>query len=646
MDATPCTNASAAPQNGRDDNGFRPRLVSRFRTKLLLLVLLLTIPAFILVFLAGVHQRKIEKKRVRDSAVALSELAAAHQVQFIRNTRQLMATLSEIHFLVLATNAPFCDVHFSNLRKLSPDYVNFGLINLDGNVFSSTEPTKNGLYLGDRSYFQRVLATKRFSISDFQIGRLTGQPVLNFGYPIVDEKSELKRVLFASLKLSLLSESIAQVRMPADSSIIVIDRVGNVVARYPEPEKWVGRSFATNSLVQWILKNRHGVVVMRGIDGAPLLNAVTPITDGDTPSLFVSVGLPLKASFAHANALLAGNCVLVVLVGLTLLLLAWWYSQRLFLGPVNALVSATHRFRTGDLKARAEVPRSAGELTQLAQAFNAMAETLQTRQAELQQAAADIAAMNAGLEQRVRERTAELEAVNKELEAFSYSVSHDLRGPLRHIDGFIKLSRKHLSQNLDEKAVRFFNNIQESTSQMGKLIDGLLSFSRMGRSEMYRMKIDLGVLANEVVRDLATEVGDRMIQWKIGTLPEVQADPVLMRQVLANLFSNAVKYTRTREHAEIEFNWRRNGPHENIFFVRDNGVGFDMKYSEKLFGIFQRLHHSDEFEGTGIGLANVQRIITRHGGRVWAEAEPDRGATFYFSFPSNSDEQAETNRSG
>ena len=638
------TTAESAAPKGKRRADSRPPLFSRFRTQLLLLVLLLIIPAFFLALLAGAHQRTIEKRRVRESAVALSELAAVHEMQFIRNARQLLATLSQFRFLVLATNSSFCDVHFSNLRKLSPDYATFGLIDPDGKVFSNTEPAKNGSHLGDRSYFQRVLATKRFAIGDFQVGRLTGEPAINFGYPIFGEDAQLKRVLFASLKISRLSESLADMRLPAGASIVIVDRVGNVIGRHPEPQAWVGKCLATNALVQWIMKNERGVIAARGIDGQPMLNAVTPISDGETASLFVSVGLPLKASYARADGLLAGTFVLVILFGIVLLSLAWWYSERLFLGPVSALVQATHQFRDGDLKARAKVPRRAGELAELAQAFNATAETLEARQAELQQAAAAIAGMNATLERRVKDRTAELEAVNRELEAFSYSVSHDLRAPLRHVDGFIKLLRKHLSAQLDEKATRFFDNIQESASQMGQLIDGLLSFSRMGRADLCRVPVDLKALANEVIRDLSTETTNRSLRWNIGSLPEVEADPVLMRQVLANLFSNAIKYSRTREDAQIEFGCHSSTPDENIFFVRDNGVGFDMKYAKKLFGIFQRLHHADEFEGTGIGLANVQRIITRHGGRVWAEAEVDRGATFFFSVPKNTHEQIEADR--
>jgi len=269
-------------------------------------------------------------------------------------------------------------------------------------------------------------------------------------------------------------------------------------------------------------------------------------------------------------------------------------------------------------------------------------------------------------EEEILKRGNLLETANKELEAFSYSVSHDLRAPLRHIDGFSELLGKHAA-TLDDKGRRYLKTISESAKQMGTLIDDLLQFSRIGRAELRKSAISLNHLVQESLASLKQDTDNRKISWNIGELPDVHGDPTLLRQVFVNLLSNAVKYTRGRNEAKIEIGTMQmvNGGegqarmvdgrtekgqgssvHESgqtgvdhqpsdevVIFVRDNGAGFDPQYAHKLFGVFQRLHAAHEFEGTGIGLANVQRIIVRHGGRVWAEGKVNEGATFYVALP-------------
>jgi signal transduction histidine kinase len=226
-----------------------------------------------------------------------------------------------------------------------------------------------------------------------------------------------------------------------------------------------------------------------------------------------------------------------------------------------------------------------------------------------------------------------LQAANSELEAFSYSVSHDLRAPLRHIDGYAALLAKAAGETLNDKARRYLQTISDSAKQMGQLIDDLLVFSRMGRQDMLRTTVNLDQLVKTVLHDIRLDLQGRTISWTMHPLPEVLGDPAMLRQVFVNLISNALKFTATRPEAKIEIGATKRNPGEVEIFVRDNGVGFDMQYVNKLFGVFQRLHRNDEFEGTGIGLANVRRIIHRHGGRTWAEGVLNQGATFYFSLP-------------
>ena len=238
--------------------------------------------------------------------------------------------------------------------------------------------------------------------------------------------------------------------------------------------------------------------------------------------------------------------------------------------------------------------------------------------------------LNESLERRVADRTAELAAANRELESFTYSVSHDLRAPLRQIDGFSRILVEHAGPGLDDKSQHYLRRIQEGTQHMGRLVDDLLGLAQLGRQEVHTRPTLLGALVQDALGELRTEIGERTIRWVVGNLPTVECDPGLMKIVLTNLLSNAIKYTRPREVATIEVGCTVSDGWDTIF-VCDNGVGFNMKYADKLFGVFQRLHRADQFEGSGVGLATVQRIIHKHGGKIWVEAEVDGGATFSFT---------------
>lgn len=282
------------------------------------------------------------------------------------------------------------------------------------------------------------------------------------------------------------------------------------------------------------------------------------------------------------------------------------------------------------LIARANRRRQAAEL-ELTQANAELEQRVQQRTSELQAANAEVLRVNAELDQRVQERTAQLEDANKELEAFSYSVSHDLRAPLRHIQGYAEMLQQATAGQLTEKSGRYLQTITKASSEMGQLIDDLLAFSRIGRAELQSSHVPLERVVQQTIQRMELALKDRRIDWKIGSLPVVVGDPTALGQVFANLIGNAVKYTSQREVARIEIGLAGQEDGHIILFVRDNGAGFDMQYVDKLFGVFQRLHRADEFEGTGIGLATVRRVIARHGGRTWAEGAVEQGATIFFT---------------
>ena len=291
-----------------------------------------------------------------------------------------------------------------------------------------------------------------------------------------------------------------------------------------------------------------------------------------------------------------------------------WLMSRNIIKPLKQLTSAATAIATGDYSAPVKVEHM-DELGKLGNAFNIMVEQIRVAQSEL--------------ENRVIERTSQLQIANSELESFSYSISHDLRAPLRAIIGYTSILEEEYSNKLDDEAKRLTSVIKRNTKRMGDLIDDMLAFSKLGRDGIAKTHISSNEMVKEIIDGLD---GKNNIKWNIQSLPDINADIKTMRQVWINLISNAIKYSRNREHPQIEIG---TSPHKghNTFFVKDNGVGFNQRYSKKLFKVFQRLHTTEEFEGTGVGLAIVEKIISKHGGNVWAEAEEGKGASFFFTIP-------------
>jgi signal transduction histidine kinase len=363
-------------------------------------------------------------------------------------------------------------------------------------------------------------------------------------------------------------------------------------------------------------RRRSLAVKMPAILSALLLGAVIAVVTVCYLELRTAVGaLPAGQAAASLRRFLIiaaefGTVVVVVATAIG------WVIMRRITTPLVRVTEAAEAMAEARPHARIETDRE-DEIGRLADSFNTMAQRVELARADL--------------ELRVELRTSELKAANRELEAFSYSVSHDLRAPLRAIAGFVQILDEDHAGQFNPDARRALDRVKVNARRMGQLIDDLLSFSRIGRTTMVRQTVDLATLAQEVARE-AIHASGRTIDLIVEPLPPVYGEPALLTQVFANLVSNAIKFTNRAAHPAITIGSTSTG-NETTYFVRDNGVGFDDRYAEKLFGVFQRLHRSDDFEGTGVGLAIVHRIVSRHGGRIWAEGKLNGGATFYFTLP-------------
>jgi signal transduction histidine kinase len=456
---------------------------------------------------------------------------------------------------------------------------------------SYTVPTSRGV-----TYFGPV----RFQ-------ELSGEPLMVMAVPLIAlDTGKTEGVLVADVRLKEVWDLVAGIRPGQKGASFIVDAGKRIVAHSDPSVVLRGTRFEPPGF--------DGV--QRGLNGEKSVLVGQVIRFGSR-QFHILVEGPVSEALAPAV-----HTVLIMLAVVAIALLAagglGFLLARRIVRPIEEIAETARAIDAGDLSRRVVV-NSGDELGLLAGAFNKMTLQLET--------------LINDLEKRVADRTAQLQSANEELESFANSVSHDLRAPLRHIDGYIQLLKMKTGSALDQQSQHYMDTISDSAGKMGVLIDDLLSFSRMGRKAMSFQQVALGHLFQEVIRELEPATADRSIDWHIGDLPVVRGDEAMLRLALVNLVSNALKYTRPRPQTKIEIGSQPGQNTETVIFVRDNGVGFDMAYGDKLFGVFQRLHRMEEFEGTGIGLSNVQRIIARHGGRIWAEGKVDRGATFYFSLP-------------
>ncbi|MCL4503224.1 MAG: ATP-binding protein [Deltaproteobacteria bacterium] len=588
------------------------------RSRAIFLVLLTVLPLFALILLSYLNERKQAIREVqRDELVAARNLATIQET-LINNTRQLLTTLTQTPQVQQRDRAA-CNLLFAEVLKQCPYYAALAAADLNGWVFAGAPEIKEPVNFADRHFFMIAVQTQALCVGEPVLGRISNKYSINLSCPILDARGRVNGILTAGLDLEWLGGLLAKSDFPPGTAMGLIDNTGKVLFRYPEPLEYIGRMLPPH-LIKVMAVNDEGVAEGEGLPGDKRLFAFARLPS-PWQGLRVAIGLPRDWAFDRANRDLRRNLIWLAVVALVTMAAARFGANFFILQPVDKLLKVTRRLTHGDLAARSGGPYQPGELGQLSQAFDQMADSLQERDADLKKTAAVL-----------QERVQDLAASNKELENFTYSVAHDLRAPLRAIGGFARVLLEDYADKLDAGGQRYLNIIEGEARKMGRLIDDLLDLARLGRKEMRIARLDMSALVQETLNELQAAHPERDSQIEIQSLPAAWGDRAMLRQVFENLLLNAIKFTKDRETALIQVSgWSEE--ENKVFCVRDNGVGFDMKYVDKLFGVFERLHPDQDFEGTGVGLAMAWRIIERHGGRMWAEGRPGEGAAFYFTLP-------------
>jgi signal transduction histidine kinase len=595
------------------------------RVRLLLLVVLVAAPAFALTLRSGIARRNDGAAHVREQGLQVARGVAEDDAEAVTGTEDLLlpiATLAAAMPDLSRINPATCSQYLAAFTGPSTIYASVGVATANGDVVCTDVTPAAPVNVADRQFFQEAVRSGRPSVGRVNVDRASGKRTLSVALPVGQSGASPRGVVYAAIDLEMLQPSTAATMLPAGSFVAVTDRDGTVLGFWPDQQQYVGTSMAAIPLFQTVRARHEGTTEGADLNDVPSLVAFTPLPalGGDAYAL---VGIPSSVAFANADRALTHDLLLLAALAVLGLVAAWFVSDRFIVRPIDQLVAVTQRMTEGDLTARVGPGYAGGEFTLLGRSFDAMAGELERRAEELRE-------LNRTLERRVADRTAELSDANGELEAFTYSVSHDLRAPLRTVDGFSEILAQEYGAALDPEARRYITLIRGGARQMGRLIDDLLQFSRVGRAGLTRRLTSVDAVVHAALDEVRPSADGRRVEVTVDDLGAASIDPTLMRQVYVNLLSNAVKFTRTRDVARIEVGREPNGG-SDAYFVRDNGVGFDMANVDRLFGVFQRLHLPEEYEGTGVGLAIVQRIIARHGGRIWADAALDRGATFYFT---------------
>ncbi|HSF32943.1 MAG TPA: ATP-binding protein [Candidatus Tectomicrobia bacterium] len=604
-------------------------LLASLRLRLWLLVFLAFMPAVGLIFYTASEQSGRAAQEVRDQALRMAQLVSSDHERRIDGTRYLLMALAHVPDL-RDGDAATCEKFLSTFLKNNPLYTTFAMVDLGGNVICSSVPRDKPVNIADRGYFLNAIETRDFAVGEFHIGRITDKEGIGFGYPILDAEGHVQAVVAAGMDLSWLNQLVADAELPAGAVLTVIDRKATILARYPNPEPWVGQSGPSDPLFQAMLARGQGTVELRGDDGMPRIYAFTALR-GLAGAGYVSIGIPQPIAYAPARRTLFRNLIGLGLVGVLALTAAWMGGDLFILRRVQALVQAAKRLSLGDWSTRTGLPHGRGELGQLAAAFDDMAESLEKQQTQ-RRLEEELRRQNEALAEENRR----VQEVNRLKSEFVSLVSHELRTPLTAILGYLDLLGEEQSGR-GAKPQELIGIVKRNTDRLVKLLDDLLDLSRIesGKIELNLTVVDVLALIAEVVSLLQPQIeakGQQLTVNQVGALPPVQGDADRIRRILINLLSNAHKYTPPGGHIWVTAGagaaWVR-------VDIRDDGIGLSPDEQARLFDRFFRARQpgTREVEGTGLGLPITRLLVERHGGQITVASAPGAGTTFSFTLP-------------
>jgi len=578
------------------------RLARSVSGRLIFILLIVLIPIFLAQ--AGLYVHRLQEQQARAYRADL-DIARATAIAFDAYMKDVLR--QELLIGIVLTSPPRPHDQANKILGASAGtYASireFFWVEPGGQVAASSNPQIIGVDVRERDYFQQIERGQEWVVSDLLQALVGGDPVFVVARGVRDDRGTLQGMVGATILAPKLGTLALPLELSGQRAINILDRQGKLVYLRPERElTWEQRGLLSdNLLVQRALAGQEATGALGSlIDSLERMGAVVPVR---TIGWAISASVPVsEAAAPFLQDLYTEVAILLIVAGLSSL--AAVIISRTITVPIVRVEQQAQAMAGGDLSSRVQAAGPA-ELESLAASFNQMAE-------------------------KIQERTVHLEASIKELEAFSYSVSHDLRTPLRSIDGFSQALLEDYGELLDSQGKDYLQRVRAASQRMGRLIDDMLMLSRVTRREMSFQRVNLSALADRVARTLQATEPERRVEFVIQPGLVVRGDKELLKIVMESLLGNAWKFTSTRTSGKIEFGMTEHGG-KKAYYVRDNGAGFDMAYVGKLFGAFQRLHAPTEYPGTGIGLATVQRIIHRHGGHVWAEGAADQGATFYFT---------------